>query len=152
MNSEQDFEEYEELEDDFVLLANENQPALVSEDAAGAADFKSKKEKEAEDEESGEDYGELEDYEDDSDADRDFANKDVKFFDDMPDAGSLEDKEVREYRLRMVALLDQMEKKKQTVPSKQLQEDLDAQFEEFFDKEYADDQIGELDEDEAANR
>lgn len=42
----------------------------------------------------------------------------MKFFDDMPEASSLEDKEVREYRLRMVALLEQMEKKKQTVPSK----------------------------------
>jgi hypothetical protein len=103
-----------------VLLANDNQPALVSADAAGVAAHKSTKEKETEDDdgESGEDYGELEDYEDDSDADRDFANKDVKFFDDMPEASSLEDKEVREYRLRMVALLEQMEKKKQTVPSK----------------------------------
>ena len=34
-----------------MLLANDNQPALVSEDAVGAAALKSKKEKEAEDEE-----------------------------------------------------------------------------------------------------
>lgn len=126
MDSDQDFEEYEELEDNFVLLANDNQPALLCGDepkpvAARQAD--------PEDEESGEDYGELEDYEDDSDGDREFANKNVKFVDDMPDVGGLEDKDVREYRLRMVALLEQMEKKKQTVPSKELQEDLDAQFE-----------------------
>ena len=66
-----------------------------------------KAEAEAEDEESGEDYGELEDYEDDSEGDRDFANKNVRFIDDIDDGGAgLEDKDVREYRLKMVALLE----------------------------------------------
>lgn len=52
----------------------------------------------------------------------------------------------------MVALLDKMEASKHiTVPTKQLQADIDAEFDEFMEKEYADDQIGELDEDEIDN-
>jgi hypothetical protein len=63
-----------------------------------------------------------------------------------------EDPATKEYRLKMVALLDKMEANKhQTVPSAALQADIDSKFDEFMDREYADDQIGELDEDEVVN-
>ena len=53
------------------------------------------------------------------------------------------DAEVNDYRLKMLAHLDQM---KNPVPSAAVQEDLDANFDAFMDIEYADDQIGELEE------
>jgi len=37
------------------------------------------------------------------------------------------------------------------VPSREVQDDLDANFDAFMDQEYNDDQIGELDEMEAEN-
>jgi hypothetical protein len=64
-----------------------------------------------------------------------------------------EDPATKEYRLKMVALLDKMEAAKhQTVPTKELQADMDKNFDEFMDREYADDQIGELDEEEVENQ
>jgi hypothetical protein len=52
LDSDQDFDAYEELEDDFVLLVNDNKPALEM----------------------------VEDSEDEDKKDRDFANKGVKVF------------------------------------------------------------------------
>lgn len=49
---------------------------------------------------------------------------------------------LNEYRLRMAALLPTAT----SVPTQQIQKDLDANFDNFMDQEYADDLIGELDE------
>lgn len=131
VDSDQEFEAYEELEDDFVLKVNDNKPALVpagQEDSEKAGD---------EDDENMEGFS---DYEDDSDADREFANKNVKFLDENDDP---ELKALNEYRLKMAALLPQLGT---SVPPKHVQDDLDANFDKFMEEEYADDQIGELDE------
>jgi len=48
-----------------------------------------------------------------------------------------EDNATKEYRLKMVALLDKMEAQKHiTVPTKELQADMDADFDEFMEREY----------------
>ena len=51
-----------------------------------------------------------------------------------------EDQELKEYRLRMLALLPT----ESSVPKAAVQNALDANFDAFMDAEYADDQIGEL--------
>lgn len=76
MDSDQDFDAWEELEDDFVLAGNDNMPALQLVDC--------------------------DDDEDEKAAARDYANKDVHILriEDDEEANAL-----NEYRLRMAALL-----------------------------------------------
>jgi hypothetical protein len=54
---------------------------------------------------------------------------------------------LKEYRLRMAALLPS----ESSVPAPEIQNDLDANFDAFMEREYAEDQIGELEEDEIDN-
>ncbi len=113
VDSDQDYDAYEELEDDFVLQVNDGKPALelVEED-----DDQVKEQPE-------------------------FANKGVRVFQDTDDLDE-EAAALKEYRLRMAALLPTAS----SVPSHKIQVDLDANFDAFMDAEYADDQIGELEE------
>jgi len=66
----------------------------------------------------------------------------VKVFQDTEELDE-EAAALKEYRLRMAALLPTAT----SVPSQKIQTDLDANFDAFMDAEYADDQIGELEED-----
>jgi hypothetical protein len=111
-DSDADLEGYDALEDDFILLANEGKIAVKT--GLDEAD---------------EEQERLDDQDD----------KDVVFVDDQP--GIIEDEELREYRLRMAALLPTQK----SVPTKDVQKDLDANFNAFMDREYADDLIGDLD-------
>ena len=80
LDSDQDFDAYEELEDDFVLAVNDNKPALeLVEDDADS---------------------------DEDQADRDFANKGVKIL-EVREEDDEEMAALNEYRLRMAALLPQ---------------------------------------------
>ena len=77
----------------------------------------------------------------DADAVLEQENRDVVVLDDsnMPDLE--EDVALKEYRLRMLSLLPTSK----TVPERAVQEDLDANFDAFMEREYADDEIGDLD-------
>jgi hypothetical protein len=80
--------------------------------------------------------------------DLDFANKGVKVFTDKDfDEDDEEAAALKEYRLRMAALLPL----ESSVPAPEIQTDLDANFDAFMEREYAEDQIGELDEEEIDN-
>lgn len=59
-----------------------------------------------------------------------------------------EQKALDEYRLRMAALLPNLGT---SVPTQGVQDDIDANFDAFMDREYHDTQIGELDEDQIDN-
>ena len=66
----------------------------------------------------------------------------------MPYVPGLDDEamaQLNEYRKQMAALLPK--ENSQPIPEKDVQKALDANFDLFLEKEYADDQIGELDED-----
>lgn len=125
--------EYEELEDDFIFLANEGKPAIevVEEDE----DVAKKNGKDV----NGKPFNL---------AEADFRSRDIQILtaegyeDDMPD----EDVALKEYRLKMAALLpDAGVNFAQKFGG---QDELDAGFDAFMDEEYDEDKIGELMEEE----
>ena len=127
--------EYEELEDDFLMIANEGQVALqvVEEDAQQKGDGQNEDDKNkaaAADAEKPFDMNEA-----------DFRSRDIQIL--TGDEGeNEEEKALREYRERMAALLpDAGINFKQVFEN---QNELDAGFDAFMDEEYDEDKIGEL--------
>lgn len=117
---------YEELEDDFIFLANEGKAAveLVEEEVVeGEADSKKPF----------------------SMAEADFRSRDIHIVTD-DDVMDEEDKALKEYRERMAAMLPTAGANFAGVMDGQ--DELDAGFDAFMDEEYNEDQIGELMEEE----
>ena len=126
--------EYEELEDDFLMIANEGELAVeVIEEEVPATKAKKGILKNA----PGQPFDMNE---------ADFRSRDIMILTGGEDEEDEEEKALNEYRLRMAALLPTAGINFTEVP--QGQEDLDAGFDAFMDEEYDDYKIGELDEEE----
>ena len=128
--------EYEELEDDFLFIANEGQVALVlAEEEKGGADGKNKDEDPEE-----------------VDLEADYKNRANVQILEAKDYEDDEERALREYRERMAALLPAAGANFTGVFA--AQNELDKGFDAFMDEEYDDAQIGGLDgeEIEAAER
>lgn len=119
-------DEYEELEDDFIFLANEGQVAIeaIEEDGAGAEKNAKKPADQAEAE---------------------YRNRDIMILKENDDPDDPE-VQLREYRLKMAALLPPEGANFAGVFAGQAE--LDAGFDAFMDEEYDEDKIGELMEEE----